>query len=148
MKIWAGLMKLSEVWQAVWYKIAKDHIVYCMQNPGFRICSVMVVIRVACPRGGWFEPGRCTFFIWHNLLICWPRSRPFIEMTQNGQKSLAMALIAKFMTFCDVLIYWFKQNVSFASRLCHDGHLQFRKKIFVVLAGRESYNLSAAAPFN
>ena len=52
----------------------------CIDFPEFRIFGVMVELRHPGPRGRWFEPGR-----WLN----WLRSRPFIEMARNRQKSLA-----------------------------------------------------------
>ena len=36
-----------------------------------------------------------------------------------------MVMVAKLMTFSDVLIKLNKHNVSFASTLCHDGHMIF-----------------------
>ena len=32
-------------------------------------------------------------------------------------------VVAKYMTFCDVCIYWIQHNVSFAPTFANDGHV-------------------------
>ena len=44
---------------------------------------------------------------------------------KTNKKALQMVMVAKRMTFSDVLIKLNKYNVSFASTLCHDGHVNF-----------------------
>ena len=44
---------------------------------------------------------------------------------KTNKKALQMVMVAKLMTFSDVLIKLNKHNVSFASTLCHDGHMIF-----------------------